>query len=503
MAHPVSSSARSLDFYGNLSDNFRGASLTFPPNNETYWKAKGAGTYIGWEWTVFNGGTTEVDESGMPVGNIYWDPVTLGLENGPEPLFGFKVSTRAYQDVITETPPPVDEDGNPIGDPVFANTRTYPPQTGVTCKFINSQTRIPPLWPRPAGLEGPGQAEWIDATNVPFSTIVVPRRFEGVTLYDADQEVSDGNNPIIVGIAEGEARCVGFVENKDVLEVNFMPPGDYYVTLDTLVGYMRTPNDRIEPLVNNNEDDPIGKMIPTLGPIAGRITYPEELPRSTPQNPIPIGTTYVQQEVPNGNFVIPFPGFVGRHLWVFVDEDSTNFAGEPIRDQNGNVIEDFRWMRTQRPEQVSGYNYVLVFDESKFEYILRMSGPTTEEIFILNPAITGGWFPTEPYEENANPPLYPYDSIPTFVPDERETIDVYYKIEVSGSSAPAESIVVVQTCIAPTRNWGKMLTALLGRSYYFNGMSRSYAAEPGYCNPSSPNFGDNQQDPYCIATGQS
>ena len=118
MAHPVSSSARSLDFYGNLSDNFRGASLTFPPNNEIYWKAKGAGTYIGWEWTVFNGGTTEVDESGMPVGNIYWDPVTLGLENGPEPLFGFKVSTRAYQDVITETPPPVDEDGNPIGDPM-------------------------------------------------------------------------------------------------------------------------------------------------------------------------------------------------------------------------------------------------------------------------------------------------------------------------------------------------------------------------------------------------
>ena len=505
MAHPVPAS-RSLDFFldlGNLSSSLAGGIVVTPPNNEEYWKAKGAGTYIGWEWTVYNASQTDVSESSVASGSVYWNTVTLGLENGPEPLFGYKVSARAYQDVITETPGPPDEEGNPT-EPIWGNTRTYPPQTGVTCKFTNSQTRIPPLWPRPVGLEGPGQAEWSAEVGESFSTVVAPRRFEGITLYGSDQETSDGNNPVIVGIAEGEARCVGFVENRDVLEVNFMPPGDYYVTLDTLVGYMRTPDDRIERLVNNNEDDPIGKLIPTLGPIAGRITYPEELPRSTPQNPIPIGTTYVQQEDPaNENFTVPFPGFVGRHLWVFTDIEFADEEGNRQRDRFGNEIQDFRWMRSQRPEQVSGYNYVLVFDQAVFEYIQRLSGPTTPEISIKNPALLGGWFPTEPYDENANPPLYPYDTIPTFVPDERESVDVDYTITVTGSVAGTESLTINQTCLAPTRSWQRMLKSLLARAYYTNGMSRSYAAQPGYCNPDSPNFGGNQQDPYCISTGQS
>ena len=488
-----------------------GATVVIPPQNEAYWESKGVGIFQGWEWTFYNAGATEISEEGIPVGEIYWDTVTCGLENGPDPLFGFKVSVRGYSETITATPvygPPDPDTGvAPIIDTIWNGTRTYPPQTDVTVKFTNEQSRIPPLWPRPADLITPDMQNWqnevFENQEDQFSTVVVPRRFEGITLYGSDMEVSDGNNPVIVGIAEGEARCVGFIENKDVLDVNFMPPGDYYVALDTLIGYIRTPDDRIEPLVNNNTDDPPGVMIAIVpdaegNRIAGRITFPDELPRSTPQNPIAVGTTYVQQEGWSDSFTVPFQGFVGRHLWVYMGVEVPDGNGNRIQDRFGEEIEDFRWKRSQRPEQVSGYNYVLVFDQSEFAYIERLSGPYTPEIFPKNPAATGEWFPTEPFDPDADPPLYPYDTIYQFVPDGREMIDVHYSISVSGSPAGAETKGVSQTVLAPTRDWQKMLKALLARAYYTNDLSRSYALEPGYCNPDSPNYGGDLQDPYCM-----
>jgi len=492
MAHPVASS-RALDFFldlGNLTKSV-GGNVVKPPNNEEYWKAKGAGVFTGWEWTIYKASETEVDDGIiMSAGEIYWDSVTLGLENGPEPLFGFKVSVRGYQDVITETPtygPPDPDTGiAPVTGSVWANTRTYPETAVASCTISNPQQRVPSLWPSPT-------------RTTDYSTVIAARSFEGIVLYGSDQPTTIGTNPAIVGIAEGEARCVGFIESKDNLEVNFMPPGDYYIVADSMTGYIRTPDNKIEPLINTNAGVD-GRIVPVE--LAGRITFPEELPRSTPQNPIAIGTTYLQQEDPNGNFAVPFPGFIGRHLWVYTDVETADFTGEPITDQNGEVIEDFRWQRSTRPEKVSGYNYVLVFDEALFEYIQRRSGPFTDEIFIKNPAVDGEWFPSEPYDPDATPGIYPIDTIPSFVPDPRETVDVEYTVTITGG-LPTESINIKQTCIAPTRNWGKMLKALLSRSYYSNGIARSYATVPGYCNPDSPNFGENQQDPYCVETGQS
>ena len=128
MAHPQASS-RSLDFFldlGNLSGSVKGGTVVLPPNNAEYWESKGAGTYQGWEWTIYNAGQTEVDELTVAAGSIYWDSVTLGLENGPTPLEGFKVSIRGYQDDITETPVyETDDDGNEVlVDIIYNNTRT-------------------------------------------------------------------------------------------------------------------------------------------------------------------------------------------------------------------------------------------------------------------------------------------------------------------------------------------------------------------------------------------
>ena len=531
MAHPVPAS-RSLEFFldlGNLSGSVRGGTVVLPPNNEAQWKAQGVGTHIGWEWTVMQAGQTEVDEDAVAVsaGSVYWDTVTLGLENGPEPLYGYKVYARGYQDDTTMTPVyETDEDGNEVlVDEIWENTRTYPAQTGVTAKFKNSQTRVPPLWPRPDAAKTDQMRELEEQSGMLWSTAIRPRQFEGPALYGDDKtESPGGGDAFIFGISEGRPRCRGFVENRTNLHENLTPPNDFYIAVDECRGYVRTPDNRIQPFVNNNDDwndvaditgNHRGVTIPivpsdyaepgTFRRFQGRITRPEELPRATFDRPIPIGVTYIQQDGGvdpwDPDFVIPFAGFIGRHAWTYTGVEYFNpETGERMKDRFGNDIEDFRWERSTKPETASGYNYVLVFDEALFNYIQRLGGPYRDEIHVINPAVTGLWFPTEPFDEARNPPLYPYDTIPSFVPDEREMVDVDYTIEITGSPAGAGSLSWSQTCLAPTRNWQKMLKALLARAYYTNGWSRSYATQAGYCNPDSPAFGGNEEDPYCIGS---
>ena len=458
-----------------------------PPNNEEYWESKGAGTYYGWEWTVYNAGVTEVDEVAAPAGSVYWDSVVLGLEDGPTPLTGFKVSVRGYKDVITETP--IYETDPDTGEQIqvgttYGNTRTYPACTGIDCRFTNDQTKIPSLWPRP--------------DNPDPSTVIKPTRFEGPALYGSVRETCGQNDPIVVGIADGSPRCQGFVANKGAFTIDDIPNNDYFIDLETNVGWVRTPDNEMQPLLNSNDGiGGEGDIIPFQpdGQVAGLIEHPEQLPKTAG-----IGVTYIQySENP------PFAGFIGTDAWVYTGIEYADENGNRIRDKQDREIPDFKWAKSTSPNVVSGYNYVLVFDESKFEYIQRQGGPDRDEIFIKNPAVTGEWFPSEPYDPNANPPIYPYDTIPSFVPDEREYVDVHYQVSISGvvtgGGSISDSLDIDQTCIAPTRNWQKLLRALLERSYYYNGIARSYATTPGYCNPDSPNFGDNATDPYCVATG--
>ena len=505
MAHPEPSS-RSLEFFldlGNLTSSVNGTVIE-PPNNAAWWESQGEGTFYGVEFTVNNAFKTAVEEEAAASGSIYWDSVVLGLENGPEPIFGFKVSYKAYMEVITKTPiyGPAPEGGGPapITGYTWNGTRTYP-ETAITSQVLsNSQQRVPTLWPR--NLNTPAEQAWRDRvfnnSDVQWSTAIVPRRFEGITLYGCDQATTSDGNPGIVGIAEGHARCLGFIESRNNLTSNFVAPGDYYIEANTLQAYMRTPDDKIEPLITTNAGE-TGRIIPMEGGgFAGRIDHPDELPVSTIAEPIVVGTTYLQRRDPL--LPLPFTGFIGTDTWSFVDiplGDPDDPNGGPIRDRNDVPIEDFRWQRSQRPEAVSGYNYVLVFDQAIFEYIQRLAGPFTEQIRLIEPAITGEWFPSEPWDPEANPPIYPIDTIPAFVPDERETVDVSYSLSVTTATGSG-SISITQTCIAPTRDWGKMLKALLNRCYYTHEISRSYADVPGYCNPDSPQFGDNFTDPICL-----
>ncbi len=504
MAHPTPSS-RSLEFFldlGNLTTSV-GGNVVQPPNTAEWWESQGVGTHYGVEFTVYKAFRTAVEEEAAALGEIYWDSVVLGLENGPEPLFGFKISYKAYMEVITKTPiyGPAPEGGGPapVTGYTWNGTRTYPEATVTSQVLSNSQQRTPTLWPR--NIDTPEEEAWRDRVfsgqSVQWSTAITPRRFEGITLYGCDQLTVSDVNPGIVGIAEGSARCLGFIESRDNLTPNFVAPGDYYVEANTMQAFMRTPDDRIEPVITRNNGAAEAILPIEGGGLAGRIDHPDELPIATENNPITVGTTYLQRRDPL--LPVPFAGFIGTALWVYVGyetPDPDDPEGGPMLDRNGEIIEDFMWLRSQRPEAVSGYNYVLVFDQSIFEYIQRMGGPFAEQIRLVEPAITGDWFPSEPWDPEADPPIYPIDTIPAFVPDQRETVDVFYSLAVETSLASG-SINITQTCIAPTRDWGKMLKALLNRCYYTHAISRSYADVPGYCNPDSPRYGENFTDPSC------
>ena len=490
MAHPQAS-ARSLEFFldlSNVAGSVRGGTVVLPPNNEEYWESKGAGIYYGWEFVIYNASQTQVDEVAAPAGSVYWDSVVLGLEDGPTPLEGYKVSMRGYRDEITETP--VYETNPDTGeqilvDIIYNNVRTYPAVTGVETVFSNEQTRMMSQYPRP------------ERDPNDWSTVITPRRFEGVALYGSIRETCGQTDPIVVGIADGSPRCRGFVANKGAFVPDDIDERDYFLDVETNTGWVRTTHGEMQPLLNTASGVALeGNIMPFQpgGQIQGLIEHPEQLPKVAD-----IGNTYVQYSEEQ-----PFPGFLGTQAWVYTGIEYADENGNRMRDSRGNEIEDFFWDVTTDPNIPSGYIYALVFDEALFEYIQRRGGPYTDEIFIKDPAVLGGWFPQEPYVPENDPPIYPMDTIPAFVPDEREYIDVHYNVSISGNiaggGAISESLDINQTCIAPTRNWQKLLKSLLEKTYYYNGISRSYATKRGYCDPDSPNFGENPTDPYCLAT---
>ena len=167
MAHPEASS-RSLEFFldlGNLSSAVTGGTVVTPPNDEEWWESQGVGTHYGIEFTVYNAFSAGVSEPNVSLsrGDIFWDDTSLGLENGPDPLVGFKIGYRGYKEVISF-------------DGIWKGERTYPETTEMDSVFSNSQTRTPSLWP--SAVETPEDVAWKDRVfpnqKVNWSTAIEP-----------------------------------------------------------------------------------------------------------------------------------------------------------------------------------------------------------------------------------------------------------------------------------------------------------------------------------------
>ena len=91
----------------------------------------------------------------------------------------------------------------------------------------------------------------------------------------------------------------------------------------------------------------------------------------------------------------------------------------PWRDSNGRA-----------QEAISAYNYIDVFDECQFTFIPMNSNDTLDlrdnEKFRFTPL-----YPDVLDENGKHAPIYPMNTIVSFLPDGRDNVTVTYKVEIS------------------------------------------------------------------------
>lgn len=130
----------------------------------------------------------------------------------------------------------------------------------------------------------------------------------------------------------------------------------------------------------------------------------------------------------------------------------------------------------------TGYQYLEVFDDSEFSFLEAHSGQTREEFRGgISISTTGGNFPRTPYNPNANPPVYPMDTVTSFSPDERESVTIRYTIKTKYKTSPTlgpqgilgqsgEHIIQINHVVTqPHHNsnfWSEGLKAVLQRCYF-------------------------------------
>lgn len=121
------------------------------------------------------------------------------------------------------------------------------------------------------------------------------------------------------------------------------------------------------------------------------------------------------------------------------------------------------------------YVYVVVFPDANFCYLPRCSG--TGEAF--GGEICNQGFPSEPYDPNCNPPIYPMDAITAFVPSTRvsETITYnatweYYNLDSDPgkSNLLTNEITLNMTVYAPSNDWSALMKAAQELTYFYNGI---------------------------------
>lgn len=114
------------------------------------------------------------------------------------------------------------------------------------------------------------------------------------------------------------------------------------------------------------------------------------------------------------------------------------------------------------------YSYPLVFDKTVIDYIPRLSTPS-------QPIVDGrkGGIPDKPFDDKANPPVYPIDAVCSFVPDDRESVTVKYilktnyEIPRTGVQQSSE-ITISQVVTQPTGDFADKLQTFIDRSYFGN-----------------------------------
>ncbi|QIN96783.1 hypothetical protein [Synechococcus phage S-N03] len=132
----------------------------------------------------------------------------------------------------------------------------------------------------------------------------------------------------------------------------------------------------------------------------------------------------------------------------------------------------------------SCYDYFKVFDQSESSYLAALSGYNSEPI-------ENNYIPTSPYDEDADPPLYPIDALTKFIPDTREAVTVTYQLTTvynTGGSNVSSSVSFTHTVTQSTDDWSAQVQSLVERCYYTNGI---YPSMPDPRDPQVPSDGLN------------
>ena len=388
---------------------------------------------IGVEWQVNNGalaGDHALEEPPVDLNNIngvvepndfQWPDATARLIGGPEQLIDQWVQARVYKDTRTETTD--DETGDVVSDNVV---RTYLPYNVSEMTFDSDFTN-----------------DWTDETNP-----AKPKQYSGPILYKHNNLEEPLAIPAggytRVGVDGFNAAFCGFVlDNSDLPET----PGSlgdvaFLINITTGVGYIWADS------------------APGLG------TGYRWVSSGIAKDPAEINTNALgsiddlPDDAPDGQWQVVSTGVYGT-VYFKTAEGWLNIG--PIQGGGPVVVIP----ETDKKTYVSGYMYSLVFDQSRFRYVPRMSGETQDSYQGEISINQTGWFPDQPHDPARD--IYPMDSVTRVKPDGREMRTVTYTCNFTSDLA-SDTCTILQDVYQPTYNWGDLIQQLLELTYFYHGI---------------------------------
>lgn len=216
----------------------------------------------------------------------------------------------------------------------------------------------------------------------------------------------------------------------------------------------------------------IGNVSPLSGYYVGARFY-TQVPGGTNElgEPLPPTRTYHEFRIVSQTFE-----YNGRRLF------QTDTGDEFFGASTGDVIAAGSYAQAGITNGTE-YAYGLVFDESEILYLPRLSTasqqPCTDNI------------PEEPFDENADPPVYPIDAILSFKPDDRDSVTVEFKMTTvyenpMNDQEETSVIIIQQTVTQPLgfEDYAEKIEALQKMSYFGNGYEHMGLYPP----PNAPGF---------------
>ena len=154
--------------------------------------------------------------------------------------------------------------------------------------------------------------------------------------------------------------------------------------------------------------------------------------------------------------------------WTLIEQSIVQF--EPNHSVFVNPDEENLWWAT--PEQVANnsiavagvqdgkeYSYTAVFDQSNIQYLPRCSP-------------NGQQFISQPQRIPSDPDEFPIDTICAFLPDEREEVNVRYRLVTRynvGAGEISDTVIITHPCLQDIGDIKGKLKAVLNKCYFTHG----------------------------------